>query len=97
MPKAVRQGDTGKGHDRCPPTSATGGSSDVLINGKPAMRVGDAYAPHGCKDHAVHPRSQAAGSGTVFINGKALARVGDAIDCGGEATSGSDDVFVDEG
>ncbi len=96
MPALVRKGDSGVGHDACPTTAATGGSGDVYADGKPVMRVGDAYAPHGCKKHAKHARAQAAGSGTVFVNGKAVARIGDGIDCGGQSGSGSGTVFVDD-
>ncbi len=60
MPPLVRKGDNGLGHDKCPPTSATGGSGNVFADGKPVMRVGDAYASHGCKDHATHDRAQSA-------------------------------------
>ncbi len=96
MPAVTRQGDSGKRHDSCPTTAATGGSGDVFVNGKPVMRQGDTYAPHGCVAHAVHGRAQASGSGTVFANGKPIARIGDGINCGGAATSGSGDVFADD-
>ncbi len=96
MPAVTRKGDSGQGHDACPATVATGGSGDVFVNGKPIMRVGDAYAPHGCKKHSKHGRAQASGSGTVFANGKPIARIGDSIDCGGAAAAGSGDVFADD-
>ncbi len=96
MPAIVRKGDTGSGHDKCPPTASISGSGDVFVEGQPVVRVGDGYAPHGCKKHSTHPRSQASGSGTVFVNGKAVARIGDAIDCGGSAASGSATVNVDD-
>jgi hypothetical protein len=64
------------------------------------MRVGDAYVPHGCPvcPEPTHGRKLAAGSSTVFINGKPAGRIGDAIDCGGQAQTGSSNVFIgDEG
>ena len=47
MPKATRKGDIGSSHGCFPPSPAIEGSGDVFINGKPAVRVGDAYAAHG--------------------------------------------------
>lgn len=75
---------------------AAGGSLDVFVNERPLMRVGDAYVPHGCPScpEPSHSRSLAAGSATVFINGKAAGRVGDAIDCGGNAQTGSSNVYI---
>ncbi|MGV1873761.1 PAAR domain-containing protein [Agrobacterium rosae] len=60
------------------------------------MRIGDAYVPHECLtcSEPSHARSLASGSATVFINGKAAGRVGDAIDCGGNAETGSSNVYI---
>ncbi|MDC0660901.1 PAAR domain-containing protein [Leisingera sp. SS27] len=93
MPAAGRKGDTGSEHDGFSPTPATEGSGDVGINGKPALRKGDAFSPHSKPKHPPHGRALAVGSGSVFINGKPAGRVGDAIDCGGTVESGSGDVF----
>ncbi|WP_252909961.1 PAAR domain-containing protein [Aliihoeflea aestuarii] len=59
------------------------------------MRVGGTYEPHACTaGHAgPHGRALADGSGSVFINGRPAGRIGDAIDCGGHAETGSEDVF----
>ena len=84
-----RLGDIGSGHGKCSPTPVTSGSDDVMINGKPAARMGDSLAPH-CK----HGRSIGEGSSTVSINGKPAARVGDAIVCGGKLSTGSDNVTI---
>ena len=94
MPAAGRQGDTGSDHDGFPPTPATSGSGDVYINGQPALRQGDSFAPHSKPKHPPHGRSLSGGSGIVFINGKPAGRVGDAIDCGGSVSSGSRDVSI---
>ncbi|NVK16040.1 MAG: type VI secretion system PAAR protein [Rhodobacteraceae bacterium] len=94
MPAAGRKGDTGSEHDGFPPTPATSGSDDVDINGEPALREGDAFAPHSKPKHPPHGRALAVGSSSVFINGKPAGRVGDAIDCGGVVESGSGDVFI---
>lgn len=97
MPPAHRQGDTGSGHAcHFPPTTATGGSPNVDVNGKPLMRVGDSYEAHGCSScpEPAHGRALAVGSGSVFINGKPAGRVGDAIDCGGTAEDGSENVSI---
>ena len=42
---ATRLGDTDTGHDACPGTVLVSASTDVIINGKGAGRVGDSYAP----------------------------------------------------
>lgn len=101
MPPAHRRGDLGSGHGcHFPPSPATGGSPDVFVNGRPLMRVGDAYVPHGCvAGHAPpHGRALSAGSASVFVNGKPAGRRGDAVDCGGQAMTASGDVFIgDEG
>ena len=96
MPKSTRLGDIGTGHGcHFPPTPSVAASPDVFVNGIPAVRQGDAYAPHACPTcpAPVHGRSLAGGSGTVYINGKPSGRVGDAIDCGGSANAGSSDVY----
>lgn len=97
MPSAHRQDDIGSGHAcHFPPSQATGGSPDVYVNSRPLMRVGDAYAPHGCPScpEPSHGRSLATGSGSVFVNGKPAGRIGDAIDCGGQAADGSRNVEI---
>lgn len=68
----------------------------MFVNDRPLMRVGDSYEPHGCSTcpEPSHGRSLAVGSGTVFVNGKPAGRVGDAIDCGGNAEAGSENVFI---
>lgn len=46
MAGAVRFGDSDTGHDDFPARSNTGGSDDVVINGKGAHRVGDSWPEH---------------------------------------------------
>ena len=97
IPAAHRQSDIGSGHEcHFPPSTATGGSPDVYVNGKPLMRVGDSYQAHGCSScpEPSHGRALAKGSGTVFVNGRPAGRVADAIDCGGQAENGSEDVTI---
>ena len=84
MPPASRITDTGSGHPGCgTPTNVIEGSPNVIIGGQPAMRKGDALAPH-CK----HDRHGKSGSSTVFINSKDAMRIGDPIDCGGSLITG---------
>lgn len=95
MPAVVRLGDSCTGHGCWPPRSNSSASSDVLINGKGAHRVGDAWAAHTCPSiPQTHASTQATGSATVFINGKPLARVGDSIACGSSNAQGSPNVFA---
>lgn len=97
MPASTRLGDIGSGHAcHFPATPSIEASPDVNVDGTPAVRQGDAYAPHACPTCPAppHPRSLSGGSGSVFINGKPAGRVGDAISCGGAAGSGSSTVFI---
>ena len=71
------------------------GSPDVLINGKPAMRLGDAGIHSGC----CGPNTWQAvmGSATVLINGMPAVRLGDMTQhCGGvgKLIEGSADVMI---
>ncbi|MFP1811457.1 S-type pyocin domain-containing protein [Lonsdalea quercina] len=98
MPGAARLNDIGSGHACFPATPVVAGSQDVIINGQPAARQGDAVQLHGCPcpnvPHGLHPRQIAAGSSTVIINGKQAARIGDEINCGGNIVSGSSNVII---
>ncbi|MGH1367772.1 MAG: PAAR domain-containing protein [Maritimibacter sp.] len=96
MPAASRKGDIGSGHGCFPPTPATAGSGDVLIDGIPALRQGDAHAAHGCNNCPPHGRAVSGGSPTVIVNGRPLARKGDGIACGGAVDAGSGTVFADD-
>ena len=60
-PKAARLGDIGSGHGCFPPTPIISASPDVSINHKPAARLGDPLAPHGCGVCPPHGRSISAG------------------------------------
>ncbi|HET8850230.1 MAG: hypothetical protein B7X58_08105 [Marinobacter sp. 34-60-7] len=94
MSKAlVLLGDLGSDHEGFPPTPVIAGSPDVIVDGKPAARVGDPLAPHNKPKHSNHPRSIAAGSSSVMINGKPAAVTGGAISCGG-VTIGSGSVVI---
>lgn len=93
MPGITRQGDLNTGHDSCPPVPLATGSSNVFIEGKPAGRVGDTYAAHGCDDHPSHVGSISTGAPHVFINGKAVGRIGDSVSCGGTVAQGSSTVL----
>lgn len=94
MPAATRLNDNCTGHDACPPVPLVEGSPNVFINKRPAGRVGDRYASHGCVTHPGHQDVIAAGSGSVFINGRPAARIGDAVSIGGIVQDGSSDVFI---
>lgn len=77
---------------------AIAGSPDVLINGRPAVRVGD----HGIHAACCGPNTWTAaqGSPNVFVNGKPIHRLGDVDQhCGGigRMIEGSPDVLINEG
>ena len=94
MAGATRKGDKSTGHDMCAPVALTTGSSDVLINGLSAGRVGDTYQSHGCLVHPGHSDTIISGSSTVFINGKPAARIGDSVSNGSSVGEGSTNVFI---
>lgn len=99
MPAAARTTDGTTNHAPCGPGKCSTGSSDVIINGLQAFRVGDKDTPHGiprgsppsCVPH-VTPLDR--GSNNVFVNGKPLGRVGDSFSCGIRVASGSNNVIV---
>ncbi|MDA9374049.1 PAAR domain-containing protein [bacterium] len=99
MPAAARTTDGTTNHTPCGPGKCSTGSSNVIINGLQAFRVGDKDTPHGvpqgsppsCVPH-VTPLRQ--GSSNVLVNGKPLGRVGDAFFCGIRVASGSGNVIV---
>ena len=95
MSGLIRVGDLSTS-DPCgaPPHAPTSGSSDVIINGLSAVRVGDPYEDHACPGDSPHPSTATGGSSTVFINGKAAHRIGDSISCGSTASNGSSNVNV---
>ncbi len=77
MPGAARVGDPGIPH--CSAYVIATGSTDVLINGRPAARVGDLSTPHlrpagiFCVTHVAPVMT---GSTSVFINGRPAATQG---------------------
>lgn len=85
-------------------TSASdAGSSDVIINGKGAVRAGDVMASHPDGDPCVaapvnHAPTLSSYSSTVFVNGKGMGRVGDVYNGGTgfshTIASGSGNVFA---
>ena len=96
MPGISRIGDTGTGHASFPPTTLIAGSGNVIVNGIPASRVGDALAPHGSPSPSPpHPRKVSQGASTVLTNGKPTATVGSAVNCGGMLVQGSGNVIVE--
>ena len=74
---------------------AVSGSADVLVNGRPALRVDDKGMHAACCGSNMWTATH--GSGTVFINGKPAFRTNDATQhCGGSGKliEGSPDVVV---
>jgi uncharacterized Zn-binding protein involved in type VI secretion len=104
MPPQGRQLDTAlvpadaHGCPACPHPAqgpATGGSPDVLVNGLPALRLGDTGLQMACC--GPNKWMAASGSGTVFINNLPAHRMGDTTaHCGGVGNliAGSTNVLV---
>ncbi len=66
------------------PGKITSGADSVLVDGKPAARVGDTTTDGKIIE----------GAKGVYINGKPVAVVGGSTDCGGKSITGSHGVFV---
>jgi uncharacterized Zn-binding protein involved in type VI secretion len=94
--KAATIGDIGTDHDGFPPTPIIEGSSDIIIDNKPAARVGDKLAPHAKPGSPPHDRAISTGSSTVFFNGKPAAITGSEVGCGGVIIGGSSVIIGDQ-
>ncbi len=103
MPGAVREGDSTVGvcsvgapccsHGRSGTCHA---STNVYINNKQAVKVGDAGDPH-CPHGGTFLTT--GGSTSVFVNGKAINMIGDPTPCqvcgiAGNIITGSENVIV---
>lgn len=101
MTSAARKGDKTTGPSNHPwmQAPAIEGSPNVIINGKPAVRVGDHFASHSLPFPPIMPHDSVAaqGSKTVFVNGKALSRIGDQTSCSDIIAEGSPNVIVGDG
>lgn len=93
MPAVSRLGDACSGHGCWPPRPSISASDNVFVNGRGALRQGDAYSVHCCKTNC-HPGSLSSGSRSVFVNGRPLGRIGDPVNCGSVSAMGSDNVFA---
>lgn len=67
------------------------GSSNVFVNGKNAVRIGDRVENHGKSPHNAAKMIQ--GSSTVFCNGKPICFTGCISSCS-HKTTGSSNVLV---
>ncbi len=104
MPPQARLGDKAfvpadaHGCPACPHTAtgpAIGGSPNVFVNGRPAIRVDDPGIHAACC--GPNTWNAKTGSSSVFINGRAAHRLGDMVKhCGGMGSTieGSANVFV---
>lgn len=107
MPAAGRMGDRSRvpedahGCSACPHTAegpATGGSANVFVNSRPALRVGDAGTHAACCGANIW--EAVGGAPGVVINERPAHRRGDAVNhCGGvgELIEGSDNVIFGNG
>ena len=85
MPGAVRQSQDSAGG------TLAGGSPDVITNGTPQVRKGDAVTGHGDPPHAAPVMIE--GSNNVIVNGSPACHAGHKATCGHPA-SGSGDVII---
>lgn len=76
------------GHGGFPPTTPSGCSSDVFVEGSGIIREGDAWVTH-CDPYSCHVGITLAHSPDVFANGLPIARVGGKLSCGDTIVSGA--------
>ena len=67
------------------------GSSNVFVENKEAVHIGDIVAPHGRFPHS--SPIMISGSKTVFVNNIPICREGDIASCG-HVVTGSSTVFA---
>ncbi len=92
MPAAAFYGCICSGHGCFPPRKNDSASTDVIIEGKGAVRKTDHWGIHECRGK--HDGVVLGGSNTVFINGLPVARIGDQISCGSIIAEGSQTVII---
>ena len=95
MPAAARLGDLGVPH--CSAYVIATGSTDVVINGRPAARVGDVSTPHlipGGRRCGTHIAPIVTGSSSVIINARPAAFVGSKLAGCTAVATGSSDVII---
>ena len=84
---------TTEGHDGFPPTTSTGGSDYITIEGKPVIVVGTKFVQH-CDGGSCHIPVAVQGSDYISIDGIAVCQQGDLLDCGDRIATGSDLVNI---
>lgn len=84
MPQAARIGD-----EISHGGSIVSGSENVVVEGSPQARLGDAVM---CDIH--DEQVIVTGSSTVFVNGRPAARVGDSISCDAVISTGAARTFI---
>jgi len=97
MGKIIRRVATDLSQGHCwPPMSPIPGAGSVLIEGYPAMKVGDSYNAHPGPCGTVGPHAGVAvgGSPDVFVEGVPVHRDADEISCGDVADIGAMTVFA---
>ena len=87
MAGITRIGDRTKGHSGHGPRLVFKGSKNVIVNSRPAARMGDKVVPT-----TVHPGIIIKGNPRVLVNNKPVARKGDRIVCGEKIAKGSRNV-----
>lgn len=98
---AVRKNDMTSGHSCFPPQQIIGGSPNVFVNNRAAIRQGDKVEEHTCglEAHAAITEIKD-GHRTVFINGIPPTRLGDKMDkslpCESIVITASSNVFFGE-
>lgn len=98
MTGIVRVGDMSTGHDSYPARPSDSGSSNVLVDDKPVVSVGDHWVNHTrtIDPHDTHDGVTSTGSPSVMVNDKPVMRTGDSISDGDKAAEGSSTIIANE-
>lgn len=96
MPLIIRSGDVSQGHCWPPTTPVPNATTNVFLNNRFPVLVGDLYLIHpgGCGNSPPHVPTVTLGSPNVFINNIPVLRDGDLLSCGDIARSQNGNIFV---
>ncbi len=95
MPQAARTTDPISPHSPCSPGQCGVGSSNVIIQGLQAYRVGDSTMPHQVPPLCgLHVKKLVEGSHNVIVNNQPAGRVNDGHECGIVVVSGASKVII---
>lgn len=97
MPAVTRLLDVCSGHPDWPSRPNNQGCSTVYVNNRPMHCNSHSYQSHCCicGEHGCHSAVLSGGASRSYAENLKIGRIGDAVSCGGNAASGSPNVFCE--